>query len=439
MLVAGVLSSSARAEEALTVTPELTAGIGVFSVSDAGFGQGVGRRDGSGKVRSPNWGEGYLKPGLTVRLDRPGLGAVYGAVSVVGSTTQGEGDAIAPNQLTHGGVSHADLERAMVGWKSGDLLGQTDAIDLSFGRQDFLMGDGFLLNDGNLDQGREGASWFGPRSAWAGSAIGRFSWDPLHADLFWLKSDPDTGGMSIAGVNVEARFGERGTIGAALLRLGHDNPTGSGRLGSDGVSSLREGMRVVDLRARGTPLAALPDLTLAAEGVIERNDGTGRRLAAEGWYAEAGWSFSALPWRPVLTYRYAHFSGDDPASRDRSENFDPLRYGMVRGWGSYYHGEVAGQYYLFNSNENLHMVQLAAGPREDLRVGAIWYALALDRAAACESRDFGREIDLYADWTAAPWLTLSGVWGLLAPEAYARRHYGDDPTLVTELIATLRF
>jgi hypothetical protein len=141
----------------------------------------------------------------------------------------------------------------------------------------------------------------------------------------------------------------------------------------------------------------------------------------------------------MLTYRYAHFSGDDPASRDRSENFDPLRYGMVRGWGSYYHGEVAGQYYLFNSNENLHMVQLGASPREDLRVGAIWYALALDRAAAGEPHDFGREIDLYADWTAAPWLTLSGVWGLLLPEAYARRHYGDDPTMVTELIATLKF
>jgi len=423
------------------VNADLAAGLGLFSVSDARFGSGVAANNSAGRRRSPTWAEGYLKPGLSVRYDSTGWGTPYATLAVVGSTTQGDGDAVAttPTQLTHGGVSHGDLERAALGWRSGDLLAQKDAVDLSFGRQDFVLGDGFLIADGNFDMGREGAYWYGPRSAWLNSAIGRLAWDPLHADLFWLKSDPDTGGMSLAGANVEMRVPEVGTVGFALIRVGHDNPTGSGRYGSDGVSSLREGMQVFDLRAQGTPILGLPDLALSGEGVVERNDGTGRRLAAEGWYAEVGYTFSTLKWKPALSYRYAHFSGDDPATSDRSESFDPLRYGMTRGWGSYFHGEVAGQYFLFNSNENLHMVHATVTPSDDLQLGAIYYDFSLDRVAAGESHDFGREIDLHADWTASPWLTVSGVYGVLLPGEYAKTAYGSDATQVVEMISSVKF
>lgn len=420
---------------------DFAGGAGAFAVNNARLGAGVTSLKDGGREGNPRWFEAYVKPGLSGSVDTSAMGTVYGNVAVVGSTTQGDGDAVSATgtQFTHGGTSHGDLERLALGWRSGDLLSQKDAIDLSGGRQDFVLGDGFLLADGNADVGKEGGYWFGARSAWANSAVARFQWDALHADTFWIKSDRNSGNMSIQGVNLEAKKEGIGTIGAAFLRVTEDDVNYSGLVGSDGVSSLRKGMRVYDFRAQGTPLPQVPDLFLSGEYVIEKNGTTGRKLDADAWYGEVGYTLSALPWKPALSYRYAHFSGDDSGTANQSEAFDPLRYGMVRGWGSYFHGEVAGQYLLFNSNENLHMVHATVNPTETVQVGAIYYDFTLDQTSNGASKDFGREIDLHADWTATPWLTVSGVYGRLIPDANAKATYGSDPMEVFELITMVKF
>ena len=61
-----------------------------------------------------------------------------------------------------------DLEHLYAGWRSGDLLADSlgeDALDLSLGRQEFQVGDGFLIWDGNFDNAGDGAYWLGPRTA----------------------------------------------------------------------------------------------------------------------------------------------------------------------------------------------------------------------------------------------------------------------------------
>lgn len=412
-----------------------TGGMGVFAANNNAFGAGVTSTETGERKGHTRWLESYVKPGLSGNVETNGFGNVYGGVSVVGSTTQGDGDAY---QSSHGKTSHGDLEQLSLGWTSSDLLSQKDAVDISGGRQDFVLGDGFLLADGNSDAGKDGAYWFGPRSAWANSAIAKLQWNVLHADAFWLKSDRDSGNMSIQGVNLEAKKKGIGTIGVAAMRVGDDDPNHSLLYGSDGVSSLRKGMDVWDFRAQGTPIPHLPDLFLSGEYVIEKNDHDGRRLDANAWYGEAGYTLSSVPWKPTLSYRYAHFSGDESGTADQSESFDPLRYGAVRGWGSYFHGEVAGQYLLFNSNENLHMVHLAASPTDSLQVGVIYYDFSLDENSG-GSKDFGREIDVHADWTATPWLTISGVYGRLMPDAAAKATYGDDPMEIFELVSTVKF
>lgn len=418
-------------------------GAGVFAVNNAGLGAGVTSLEDGKRLGHTRAFEAYVKPGLSGAVEIPSAGAVYGNVAVIGSTTQGDGDAVAATgtQLTHGGVSHGDLERLAIGWKSDELLPQKDAIDLSVGRQDFVLGDGFLLADGNADVGKEGVYWFGARSAWTNSAIARLQWDPVHADVFWLKSDRNSGNIAIQGVNLEAKKEGIGTIGTSFLHLTDDDVAYSGLTGSDGVSSLRKGLRVYDVRAQGTPVPALPDLFLSGEYVIEKNGNDGRKLDADAWYGEIGYTLSSLPWKPALSYRYAHFSGDDSGTADKSESFDPLRYGMVRGWGSYFHGEIAGQYLLFNSNENLHMVHATVNPTDSLQLGAIFYDFHYDQAPnGGTSDDFGRELDLHADWTATPWLTVSGVFGYFAPGDGAKASLGgDESTQLFELISTVKF
>lgn len=420
---------------------DFAAGAGIFAVNNARLGAGVTSLADGQRVGQPRWFEAYVKPGLSGSAETTGLGTFYGTVAVIGSTTQGDGDAVSATgtQFTHGGVSHGDLERLAAGWKSGSLLPQSDAVDLSAGRQDFVLGDGFLLADGNADMGKEGAYWFGGRSAWANSAVARFQWDVLHADAFWLKSDRNSGNMAINGVNLEAKKEGIGTVGAAFLRVTDDDTAYSGLTGSDGVSPLRKGMNVWDIRAQGTPLTMLPDLFLSGEYVQETNDTQGRKLDAQAWYGEIGYTLSALPWKPALSYRYAHFSGDESATANQSEAFDPLRYGMVRGWGSYFHGEVAGQYLLFNSNENLHMIHATVTPLDNLQLGAIYYDFRLDQTSNGASKDFGSEIDLHADWSVNSWMNVSGVYGRLMPGANAKATYGSDPMEVFELITTVKF
>lgn len=420
---------------------DFAGGAGVFAVNNARFGAGVTSLDNGKREGNPRWFEAYVKPGLSGSVETQGLGSVYGTMAVVGSTTQGEGDAVSATgtQFTHGGTSHGDLERLALGWKSGELLPQKDAIDLSGGRQDFVLGDGFLLADGNADTGKEGVYWFGARSAWVNSAIARLQWDVLHADAFWLKSDRDSGNMAIQGLNLEAKKDGIGTIAAAVMRVTDDDPSHSGLVGSDGVSSLRKGMKVYDFRAQGTPVPQVPDLFLSGEYVIEKNGTDGRKLDAEAWYGEAGYTFSTLPWKPGISYRYAHFSGDDSSTTNQSEAFDPMRYGMVRGWGSYFHGEVAGQYLLFNSNENLHMVHATVNPTDTVQLGVLYYDFELDQTSNGASKDFGSEVDLHADWMATPWLSVSGVYGRLTPDDNAKANYGKDPMEVFELITTVKF
>ena len=420
---------------------DFAGGAGVFAVNNARMGAGVTSLADGKRTSQPRWFEAYVKPGLSGSVDSGAIGTFYGNVAVIGTTTQGDGDAVSATgtQFTHGGVSHGDIERLAAGWKSGALLPQADAINLSVGRQDFVLGDGFLLADGNADTGKEGGYWFGARSAWVNSTIARLQWDPVHADVFWLKTDRDSGNMNIQGANLEAKKDGLGTIGAAYMLVTNDDASRSGLVGSDGVSSLRKGMNVFDVRAQGTPLPMVPDLFVSAEYVKEKNTSEGHKLDADAWYGEIGYTLSALPWKPSFSYRYAHFSGDDAASSNQSEAFDPLRYSMVRGWGSYFHGEVAGQYLLFNSNENLHMLHATVNPLDNVQLGAIYYDFDVDQAAGGGSKNFGHEIDLHVDWGVNSWLSISGVYGRLMPDANAKSTYGNDPMEVFELISMVKF
>ncbi|MEW6221542.1 MAG: hypothetical protein AB1634_18695 [Thermodesulfobacteriota bacterium] len=407
------------ATEAAQLGLSLEVSTGAFATSNTNFGAGSNGEAGH------RWWEAYLKPGLAGSAALPGGGSLYGGWSGIWSSHGGDG---APGDSEAEGEYLAQ-EDLYAGWRSGTLfpgLGE-DFFDLSFGQQRFQLGDGFLIWDGTSDGGDHANFWLGPRKAFRRAAVARLNGKPWRGDLFWLESHTDT--TELAGLNLEYAHDALGTLGAAFLHA------------ATAESPTRHGLRVYDLRGHGTPFAAwgLTRLTLRFEGVIERNDEAGGDLRAQAYYGELAYELPLL-WTPVLSYRYSHFSGDDPATTS-SEDFDPLFYGFGRGWGTWYQGEIVGEYLLFNQNENVHMVHLKATPAESLTLGVLYFNFRLDEPpAGVSAQDFADEVNLYADWQATDWLLLSGAAGIAVPDTVARQIYGDDQNFrLVEIIATVNF
>ena len=61
-------------------------------------------------------------------------------------------------------------------------------------------------------------------------------------------------------------------------------------------------------------------------------------------------------WKPKISYRYAFFEGDDPAT-PKNEAFDGLLTGFYD-WGTWWQGEIAGEYFVSNSNLISHQLRL---------------------------------------------------------------------------------
>lgn len=408
----------------------LDAGLGLFGVTNAQNGLGSlsshGVRQGGRR-----WAEGYIAPGLEAEYQLES-GALYGAVRATASATRGDGEA-QRNSVTDMRPESLSLSEAYLGWTSGQrfaALGQ-DAVDLSAGRQRFVIGDGFLIADGTLDSFRRNNHVVGPREAFDRTAILRLNTQPVRADLFRLESNTnqdfmrgkDSAATALHGANVEwfasaqRDDGRRDYearqwyMGATLLHISDAD---------EAISPARDGMNVYALRSGGALLSTLgegwQDAALYSEFARQRNDTTGRQLRAEAWYVEPQYTFSTLPWQPRLSYRYMHFSGDSDTGDSISRGWDPLfTAGGPRGYGSWDLGEIYARYVGSNSNLNSHMVHLKLQPDEALSLGAILYRHSYDKpdtANGVTSDRLQDELNVYAVWaTPLPGLEIATVLG----------------------------
>ncbi len=138
----------------------------------------------------------------------------------------------------------------------------------------------------------------------------------------------------------------------------------------------RDGLDVYNLRAYTAPFPGLEALAFEAEYVKEDN---GDALDSSAWSVLAGYQFSSA-WEPRLTYRYAIFEGDDPATA-KNEAFDPLLTGF-HDWGTWWQGEIAGEYFLSNSNLISHQLRLHVAPSDAIETGLILYDFRFDKPAS---------------------------------------------------------
>jgi hypothetical protein len=410
---AGAETPAAAQEERPTGLPKaaswtfnLDAGLGWF-----GFGNSLytnARPDPSGNLGA-NWGESFVKPALSASL---GLGGseLYGKLSAVGERTFS-----APPPLVGSDESSFLFEDLYVGWRSGKSLGKSEnLLDFTVGRAPYKIGHGMLLWDGAGEGGSRGGFWSNARKAWAFATVARVKPGNHTIDAFYLARDdvPEAEtGSSTWGANYELALGERSTIGAAYMKWSADRSE----------LARRDGLSVYNLRAYTAPFRAAPGLAFELEYSRERN---GDANDSSAWTAQAGYEFGSAGWKPRLSYRYAYFEGDDPAT-PADESFDPLYPGFYD-WGSWWQGEIAGEYFIANSNLVSHQLRLHVAPNDSIGAGVIAYLFGFDQLPSAEatSKDLASELDAYCDWKVNKNFTLSFVTAYASPKEGVRQAYG---------------
>ena len=397
-------------------TFNLDAGIGAF-----GFGNSLYtdvKPDPSGDL-SDNWFESYAKPAISGTV-RAGKGSFFGKISGVGERTYA-----APPPLVGSEASSFMIEDLYVGWRSGTALGAgEDALELTVGRTQYRIGHGFLLWDGGGEGGSRGGFWSNARKAWEFAGVARFSAKRNTIEGFYLDRNevPEAEtGTRVWGANYERTLGSATTLGASFMSFMSDsNPQ-------------RDGMNVFNLRAYTTPLRKLPGLSFEAEYALEQN---GDLRDATAWNIQGAYELSHMSWKPKLSYRYAFFQGDDPATAP-DESFDMLLPGFYD-WGTWWQGEIGGEYFLSNSNLISHQLRVHVTPSDAVSAGLFAYDFRLDQPASfgpgVTSNHVAIELDAYADWKVNSNFIVSFVAALAEPKEAAEQGFGRTSTFTYGMI-----
>jgi hypothetical protein len=423
ILLAAASPLNAQEEEKPTGLPKkvqwtftLDAGVGAFGFNNSLYTDV--RPDPSGDL-SDNWFESFVRPGLsgTYNLDRSQL---YGRVSVAGERTFA-----APPPIVGEEASSFQVEDLYLGWRSGTTIGSTEnLVDLTVGRAPYTLGHGMILWDGGGEGGTRGGFWSNARKAWEFAGIARVKPGKHTFEGFFLDRDevPESNTHTdVWGVNYEFGLSDESTLGASYLKFGADPD----------ILPDRDGMNVFNLRAF-LGVNAVPGLALEAEWVREDNDAFG----STAWNALASYQFSKVGWTPKLSYRYSVFEGDDPDTPD-NEAFDALIPGFYD-WGTWWQGEIGGEYFLANSNLITHQARLHLTPSDKLGGGLIGYVFKLDQPATfapgVTSDDIATELDAYADWKINSNFTASFLAAVAEPGDAAEQGFDRTSTFTYGMI-----
>ena len=393
-------------------TFNLDAGWGTFGFANSLF---LNPKDpGTNENLSDQWFEGYVRPALSAVFAQSSSSEFYGKISVVGERTYGS----VPTAFGED-VSSFGPEDLYVGWRSGQALSiGENAIDVSVGRERYRLGHGFLLFDGASEGGSRGGYWTNARQAFQFAGVARFQPGHHKVEAFYLDKDEleeNDSGTRLSGLNYEFATGKDDStiLGATYL---HFNAHPEDRPGRDALD-------VFNVRAYTAPFAAAPDLSFEVEYAAERN---GAALSSNAWTLQGAYQFSNAVWKPTFTYRYALFEGDNPAT-SANEGWDPLLLGFYD-WGYWWQGEIAGEYFLSNSNLRSQLLRAQVTPNDKVSGGLLFFDFRADKPQAfgpeVTASDVAFEIDAYTDWKLNGNFTLSLVGAFADPGKAVQQYTG---------------
>jgi hypothetical protein len=399
------------------VTAIIAGGVGVYSDSNSWFGQPFLFNQfspiaGDLPGKRSSWTEGSLEVGAgfaTQIGDMP----LYAFGALTGMKTWSVGQDI----FRDDNRNFDAIEKAYAGLLYADASSRNKAR-MSIGRQTFTLNDGFLVNmvKGSGNAGVRGASYLGPRltNDFSVLADGRFgAWG---FSLFYI--DPNElelveSGSTFLGINGKYSFNQDVAVDATFITIPESRSTFAN---PHGLVLEREGLNTIAGHLKWRNLG-IDGLWAEAEAAYQFHPD----YAMSAWaaYGTLGYIARDLPWTPSLSYRYAHFSGDDPATT-RYERFDPL---LSTGLGIWLQGLSFGKL-TSNSNLETHRVQLNVAPLETLNVTFDYHSLRAPELnnlgsnpalATLTSDDLGDEFTLSARWAINRNLYLQGVASYAVP------------------------
>ena len=379
-------------------------------------------------ANTDSWTEGAFELGFNGETP-VGKGALFGVVTGIYTRTWGD-DA---SGLTVGlpETHEFDLEQAHIGWRSGDTIESLDedALSIQYGHFDYVVGTGLLLADGNSDGGERGGWWMSARKTFRNSFLTTLKSGAWKLEGFYLENKARFDGIEGHGYggNFEYEFANAGLNTGLLYIKVPDQTHNDGEFVGHHSWALRGDW------------ATTKNLGFSGEYVYQsRYSGT----HPKGWFLKGAYQWNDTAWTPEFSYRYAHFDGDDLATPG-NEGFATIAYGFTD-YGSWFQGEITGNYPLGNDNLSSHLLRLRFFPNESLTLNALYYDFTLDQphifGESVASTDWGEEINLALDWAATDHLFVIGTFGLLFPgEAAKNWTGGDENWLYFMLYASYKF
>jgi len=370
-----------------------------------------------------NWAEGFIHTGLYGITPLSENVSIYGGIS--GITSGSAGQELFTNQAR----AHFGIEDAFVGIVGGVTTeaGNRFVINASAGRQRFSIGDGFLIANTASNGASRAALQSNPRWAADMLVLLQARYNNTKVEAFFLDPDelPEIDTRTrILGINAETRLPGGFELGASYLQV----PQSNFNYFTTTQTLSRQGLQVYNARVRWQPNPASAGPFIAAEAALQRNPRI--NMQAFGWTAEVGYAFAAtLPWSPTLSYRYASFSGDNPAT-SRFERWDPLLSGE--------NGErwVQGinHFKIFqNSNLSTHRIQLRLRPHQQVELVPQLWVFTADSTTNLGGNPalsfltgtyLGTEVNLTAKWFISQRLMLQGHVAATFPSGAVRDTVG---------------
>lgn len=414
-----------RSDSAL-LQATLNGGSGLFSDGNPWFGSPDTFTKNNPLVRSPplgtqtgaraSWMEHYAEYGLAGMMQIGNAPVyAYGAVSGLTAYTRGRDifrdDARSTTRVekAYGGLLYVAPE--------GDF-----SANLSGGRQNFTLNDGFLISQygSQFNAGPRPGVYLAPRTTHDFAVVGTAKWGNWTLKGFLLDpNEPKTKELDsktqVAGANLRYNFTPTFYGDVSFL----SSPRSSTKYVIAGADPMptRDGVKTYAAHLRWSDRAFLPGVWLEAEGAYQSHS----FIAMSAWagYGTAGYLASWAPWTPSISYRYAYFSGD---RRDTLpyERFDPLFSGGLNEWLQ----GISMAKVLTQTNSHTQRIRFNVAPTARLNLTLDLFLRRADvmnnlsanpALGQLKFKDLGRELTFSTRWAISDNFYFLGIASLAQP------------------------
>ncbi len=321
-----------------------------------------------------------------------------------------------PKNREHGLRDEIILDNAYV-----NLKGLEDIpLSLTFGRQDLIYGEGFLILDGTpLD---------GSRTIFSDGGKLRLDLDQTTVDFLGLwntgkqyfainKNDEALGAGDPPGRLDSQTIG---LFGAYLTNknLIEDQKLEAYYLYKHGLTSETDPVKWPNnnINIIGTRLSGPinDQIKYAGEAAVELGEYGDHSMTAFGGYAHATYTVTDCPIKPALTLEYVYLSGDNPNS-DNYGGWDPVLARWPKWSELYIYSQVPEKDIAYWTNTQIYRVKFGVVPTERMTVDLVYQYLRANDAGSGtglfgNGKDRGQNPQFILKYAFNDWLS-GHLWG----------------------------